>query len=58
MQYSLTKNFKKPTTKTTKKTTLTVIGLKSGKKYFVRVKAVGSRKTASKWSAAKNVKVK
>ena len=58
VQYSLTKNFKKPTTKTTKKTTLTVSGLKSGKKYFVRVKAVGSGKTAGKWSAVKNVKVK
>lgn len=58
VQYSLTKNFKKSTTKTTKKTTLTVNGLKSGKKYFVRVKAVGSGKTASKWSAVKNVKVK
>ena len=58
VQYSLTKNFKKSTTKTTKKTTLTVSGLKSGKKYFVRVKAVGSGKTASKWSAVKNVKVK
>jgi len=37
---------------------LTVSGLKSGKKYFVRVKAVGSGKTAGKWSAVKNVKVK
>ena len=37
---------------------MTVNGLKSGKKYFVRVKAVGSGKTASKWSAVKNVKVK
>lgn len=58
VQYSLSKNFKKATTKTTNKTTLTISKLKSGKKYFVRVKAVGSDKTASKWSAVKNIKVK
>ena len=59
VQYSLTKNFKKAVVKNVTKTTLTVKKLKSGKKYFVRVKAVASdKKLNSGWSAAKTVKVK
>jgi len=59
VQYSLTKNFKKATVKNVTKTTLTVKKLKSGKKYYVRVKAVASdKKLNSGWSAAKTVKVK
>lgn len=59
VQYSLTKNFKKAAVKNVTKTTLTVKKLKSGKKYFVRVKAVASdKKLNSGWSAAKPVKVK
>lgn len=44
VQYSLTKNFKKATVKNVTKTTLTVKKLKSGKKYYVRVKAAASDK--------------
>ena len=59
VQYSLTKNFKKATVKKVTKTTLTVKKLKSGKKYYVRVKAAASdKKLNSGWSAAKTVKVK
>ena len=59
VQYSLTKNFKKATVKNVTKTTLTVKKLKSGKKYYVRVKAAASdKKLNSGWSAAKTVKVK
>lgn len=59
VQYSLTKNFKKATVKNVTKTKLTVKKLKSGKKYYVRVKAAASdKKLNSGWSAAKTVKVK
>ena len=59
VQYSLTKNFKKATVKNVTKTTLTVKKFKSGKKYYVRVKAAASdKKLNSGWSAAKTVKVK
>lgn len=59
VQYSLSKNFKKATVKTAKKTSLTVNKLKTGNKYYVRVKAVASdKKLNSGWSAVKTVKVK
>ena len=45
------------TTKTTKKTSLTIKKLKSNKKYYVRVQAVSGKKTGA-YSAVKNVKIK
>ncbi len=56
---STSKKFSKKTTTavTTKKTTVTVKKLKSGKKYFVKVKAV-NRKNSGKFSKTVTVKVK
>jgi hypothetical protein len=61
IQYSTNKNFKNAktvTVKTSKKAlSKTIKGLKAGKKYYVRVKAVnGSKKSA--FSATKTVKIK
>ena len=66
VQYSTSKKFKKKTTKTVKVATKkalkkTVKGLKSGKKYYVRVRAykVANGKTVySAWTKTKSVKVK
>lgn len=58
VQISTDKKFKKNViTKTTKKTSITVKKLKSGKKYYVRVQAVAGKK-AGAYSTVKNVKVK
>ena len=64
IQYSLKKNFKKAKKKTVKgaaKKSLKVKKLKSGKKYYVRIRAykvINGKKVYSKWSAKKTVKVK
>ena len=66
VQYSTSKKFTKKTTKTVKVATKkalkkTVKGLKSGKKYYVRVRAykVANGKTVySAWTKTKSVKVK
>ena len=66
VQYSTSKKFTKKTTKTAKVATTkalnkTVKGLKSGKKYYVRVRAykVADGKTVySAWTKTKSVKVK
>ena len=58
VQVSTDKKFKKNvTTKTTKKTSLTIKKLKSNKKYYVRVQAVSGKNTGA-YSAVKNVKIK
>lgn len=61
VQYSTAKNFKKAVAKTTAKNSLNIKKLKTGKKYYVRVRAyavVNGKNVYSKWSSAKNVKVK
>ena len=66
IQYSSSKSFTKKTSKTVtvsgaKKTKTTLSGLKSGKKYYFRVrtyKVVNGKKYYSGWSKVKNVKIK
>ena len=66
VQYSTSKKFKKKTTKTVKvatkkKLNKKIKGLKSGKKYYVRVRAYkmnGKKTVYSAWTAKKSVKVK
>ena len=64
VQYSTSKKFKSPKTKSLtsyKKTSLKVKKLKKHKKYYVRVrtyKKVGKAKYYSSWSSAKSVKTK
>lgn len=66
VQYSTSKKFTKKTTKAVKVATKkglkkTVKGLKSGKKYYVRVRAYkmnGKKAVYSAWTAKKSVKVK
>ena len=66
VQYSTPKKFKKKTTKTVKvatkkKLNKKIKGLKSGKKYYVRVRAYkmnGKKTVYSAWTAKKSVKVK
>ena len=66
VQYSTSKKFAKKSTKTAKVATKkalnkTVKGLKSGKKYYVRVRAykvVNGKTVYSSWTAKKSVKVK
>lgn len=64
VQYSTSKKFKSPKTKSLtsyKKTSLKVKKLKKHKKYYVRVrtyKKVGKTKYYSSWSSAKSVKTK
>lgn len=65
IQYSTDKNFKKDvksvTVGKTKTTTKTIKKLKSGKKYFFRIrtfKKSGSDRIYSEWSKTKNIKVK
>ena len=66
VQYSTSKKFTKKTTKAVKVATKkglnkTVKGLKSGKKYYVRVRAYkmnGKKTVYSAWTAKKSVKVK
>ena len=66
VQYSTSKKFKKKTTKAVKVATKkglnkTIKGLKSGKKYYVRVRAYkmnGKKTVYSAWTAKKSVKVK
>ncbi len=65
IQYSTNKNFKKNVKNVTinkvKTTSKTIKKLKSGKKYFVRIrtyKKSGTKKVYSNWSKAKSVKVK
>ncbi len=64
LQYSTSKKFKKSTSKNikgNKKVKVTIKKLASGKTYYVRVrsyKSVGGKKTYSKWSAVKKVKVR
>lgn len=62
IQYSLNKKFKKASKVTVTKNKAVIKKLKSGKKYYVRVKAYklnGKKKVLSKkWSKVKTVKVK
>ena len=63
VQYSLTRDFSAPVTKTVKKTktSLKVKGLQSGTTYYVQVRAykdIGGVKHVSRWSTIKKVKVK
>ena len=66
VQYSTSKKFTKKTTKTVKvatkkKLNKKIKGLKSGKKYYVRVRAYkmnGKKTVYSAWTAKKSVKVK
>lgn len=61
IQYSLKKNFSKAKIKTTKKTIQKISGLKKGKKYYFRVRAVvkaNGNVYYSGWSNKKSVKVK
>ena len=62
IQYSLKKNFKKAGSVTSKKAKVVLKKLKTGKTYYIRVKAYklnGRKKVFSKkWSAVKKVKVK
>ena len=57
IQYSLKKNFKQATTKTSKKVAITIKKLKNKKTYYFRVRAVnGTNKGA--WSKVKTVKIR
>ena len=64
IQYSTSKKFKKAKKKTVKNGTATkkkIKKLKSGKTYYIRVRAysvLSGKKTVSKWSKVKKVKVK
>ena len=62
LEYSLKKNFKGAKSLVVKKNKVVIKKLKSGKTYYVRVKAYaldGSKKVFSKkWSVAKKAKVK
>ncbi len=64
LQYSLKKNMKKSKKKTVKnpnKIKLTVKKLKSGKKYYVRIRAykiINGKRVYSKWSPKKTIKTK
>lgn len=63
VKYSTNKKFKKSKTKTKicKKTKITLNKLKAGKKYYVKVRAVGKlngRKVYGSWSKRKAIKVK
>ena len=61
VQYSLKKNMKAAKVKTTKKTAITIKKLKSGKKYYVRVRGFfmnGKTKVYGPYSAKKVVKIK
>lgn len=66
VQYSTSSKFKSKTTKTVqirknKTTGQTIKKLKSGKKYYVRVRAYkkcGKKKLCGQWSKAKNVKIR
>ena len=66
VEYSTSKKFTKKTTKTvtvktTKALNKTIKGLKSGKKYYVRVRAYttsGKKTIFSKYTAVKSVKIK
>ncbi len=63
LQYSTTKNFKKPVTKTYKSTqkSAKISKLKSKKKYYVRMrsyKVFGGKKIYSKWSKVKTITTK
>lgn len=58
VQYSLNKKFKKGNkTKSTKKLTYNIKGLKKNKTYYVRVRAVNG-KLSGAWSKTKKVKIK
>ena len=61
IQYSLKKNFAGAKIKTTTKTSQKISGLKKGKKYYFRVRAVvkaNGNVYYSGWSNKKSVKVK
>ena len=61
IQVGTSKKFKKKSTKTTKKTKLTINKLKPKTKYFVRVRAyhvANGKKTYGKWSKVTNIKTK
>ena len=66
VQYSTSSKFKSKTTKTVqirknKTTGQTIKKLKSGKKYYVRVRAYkkcGKKKLCGQWSKVKNVKIR
>lgn len=61
LQYATNKKFKSCKKKTSKKTKITVKGLKKKKTYFFRVRSYrwdGSKKVYGKWSSVKKVKIK
>lgn len=58
IQYSLKKNFKNKKTKYTRARRVTLKKLKSKKKYYVRIRAIGSSGQKGKWSKVKTVRVK
>lgn len=61
LQYATNKKFKSSKKKVSKKTKITVKGLKKKKTYFFRVRSYrwnGSKKVYGKWSVIKKVKIK
>ena len=59
IQYSLSKNYSKAKTKTSKSNSITLKKLKSNKKYYVRVRSYvveNNTKCFSKWSSTKAIK--
>lgn len=61
IKYSVYKNFKKSTTKTTKKLTYTMKKLVKNKKYYVKARAyqtVDKKRYYSKWSKVKKITIK
>lgn len=61
IQYSTSKKFSSPKSKTTTKTSYTIKSLQAKKTYYVRVrtyKTVGGKKYYSGWSSAKSMKTK
>ena len=59
--YSTSKKFKKKKQKFVKKNKVSLKKLKSGKTYFIRVRAYaieGNRKVYGKWSKVKKIKIK
>lgn len=58
IQYTMDKKFKKSVkTKTTSKTSCKITNLKRNKTYYVRVRAVNSKKVSS-WTKVRKVRIK
>lgn len=61
VKYSTSKKFKKSKTKTFKKRKMTLKKLKAGKRYYIKVRAVGKlngKKVYGSWSKRKVIKIK